>query len=93
MPASSCSQTRTLLAIWESSVSARTLAPSRTPPEAVNWLQRETLKILSTPEMKEKLYKTGFQVRPKGAKDAWARVTKEIEMFKAIIEQASIKKL
>ena len=24
--------------------------------------------------MKEKLYKTGFQVRPKGAKDAWARV-------------------
>jgi hypothetical protein len=43
--------------------------------------------------MKEKLYKTGFQVRPKGAKDAWARVTKEIETFKGIIEQASIKKL
>jgi tripartite-type tricarboxylate transporter receptor subunit TctC len=69
------------------------LAPSQTPPEAVNWLERETLKILSTPDMKEKLYKTGFQVRPKGAKDAWARVTKEIEMFKGIIEQASIKKL
>jgi hypothetical protein len=32
-------------------------------------------------------------VRPKGAKDAWARVTKEIEMFKGIIEQAGIKKL
>ena len=69
------------------------LAPSRTPPEAINWLERETLKILSTPDMKEKLYKTGFQVRPKGAKDAWARVTKEIEMFKGIIEQAGIKKL
>ena len=69
------------------------LAPSQTPPEAVNWLERETLKILSTPDMKEKLYKTGFQVRPKGAKDAWARVTKEIETFKGIIEQASIKKL
>ena len=69
------------------------LAPSQTPPEAVNWLERETLKILSTPDMKEKLYKTGFQVRPKGAKDAWARVTKEIEMFKRIIEQAGIKKL
>ena len=41
----------------------------------------------------KKLYKTGFQVRLKGAKDAWARVTKEIEMFKGIIEQASIKKL
>ena len=69
------------------------LAPSQTPPVAVNWLERETLKILSTPDMKEKLYKTGFQVRPKGAKDAWARVTKEIEMFKGIIEQAGIKKL
>jgi tripartite-type tricarboxylate transporter receptor subunit TctC len=69
------------------------LAPSQTPAEAVNWLERETLTILSTPDMKEKLYKTGFQVRPKGAKDAWARVTEEIEMFKAIIEQASIKKL
>ena len=69
------------------------LAPSQTQPEAVNWLERETLKILSTPDMKEKLYKTGFQVRPKGAKDAWVRVTKEIEMFKGIIEQASIKKL
>ena len=72
---------------------AEVLAPSQTPPEAVNWLERETLKILSTPDMKEKLYKTGFQVRPKGAKDAWARVTKEIEMFKGIIEQAGIKKL
>jgi hypothetical protein len=41
--------------------------------------------------MKEKLYKTGFQVRPKGAKDAWARVTKEIEMFKGIIEQTASK--
>ena len=69
------------------------LAPSRTPPEAINWLESETLKVLSTPDMKEKLYKTGFQVRPKGAKDAWARVTKEIEMFKGIIEQAGIKKL
>src|ERR1700730_6156189 len=69
------------------------LAPSQTPPEAVNWLEGETLKILSTPDMKEKLYKAGFQVRPKGSKDAWTRVTKEIEMFKTIIEQAGIKKL
>ena len=43
--------------------------------------------------MKEKLYKAGFQVRPKGADAAWARVTKEIDLFKAIIEQAGIQKL
>jgi tripartite-type tricarboxylate transporter receptor subunit TctC len=69
------------------------LAPAKTPPEAVKWLETETLKVLGTPAMKEKLYKAGFQVRPKGAKDAWARVTKEIDLFKGIIEQAGIKKL
>ena len=69
------------------------LAPSQTPAEAIDWLERETLKILSTPDMKGKLYSAGFQVRPKGAKDAWARVVKEIDMFKTVIEQAGIKKL
>jgi tripartite-type tricarboxylate transporter receptor subunit TctC len=69
------------------------LAPAKTPPEAVKWLEQETLKILGTQEMKDKLYKSGFQVRPKGADAAWARVTKEIGMFKDIIEQAGIKKL
>jgi tripartite-type tricarboxylate transporter receptor subunit TctC len=59
----------------------------------VAWLEKETLKILGTPDMKEKLYKAGFQVRAKGAKDAWARVTKEIEIFKDVIEKAGIKKL
>jgi tripartite-type tricarboxylate transporter receptor subunit TctC len=69
------------------------LAPAKTPPDIVTWLERETLKVLGTPDMKEKLYQTGFQMRPKGAKDAWARVTKEIDMFKGIIEQAGINKL
>ena len=69
------------------------LAPAKTPPDFVNWIERETLKVLETPEMKERLYKAGFQVRAKGAKDAWARVTKEIGMFKDIIDQAGIKKL
>jgi tripartite-type tricarboxylate transporter receptor subunit TctC len=69
------------------------LAPAKTPPEIVKWVEKETLKVLSTPEMKTKLYKAGFLVRPKGAAAAWARVTKEIGMFKAIIDQAGIKKL
>ena len=69
------------------------LAPSKTPPEHVKWLETETLKVLSTPEMKEKLFKAGFLVRPMGIADAWARVTREIGMFKAIIDQAGIEKL
>jgi tripartite-type tricarboxylate transporter receptor subunit TctC len=69
------------------------LAPSKTPPEAVKWLENETLKVLATEEMKEKLYKSGFQVRAKGADAAWSRVTKEIDLFKSIIDQAGIQKL
>ena len=69
------------------------LAPSKTPPEAVKWLEKETLKVLATEEMKEKLYKSGFQVRAKGADAAWARVTKEIDLFRSIIDQAGIQKL
>src|SRR5215475_8153119 len=69
------------------------LAPAKTPPQVIKWLEAETLKVLATPEMKDKLYAAGFQVRPKGANAAWARVTKEITMFKEIIDQAGIQKL
>jgi tripartite-type tricarboxylate transporter receptor subunit TctC len=69
------------------------LAPAKTPPEAIKWIETETLKVLGTAEMKDKLYQAGFQVRAKGAKDAWARVTKEIDMFRNIIDQAGIAKL
>jgi tripartite-type tricarboxylate transporter receptor subunit TctC len=69
------------------------LAPAKTPPDNVKWLEREALKILATPAMKEKLFKAGFLVRAKGGDAAWARVTKEIDMFKQIIDQAGIQKL
>src|SRR5580658_2531353 len=69
------------------------LAPARTPPAIVTWLETETLEVLATPQMKDKLYKQGFLVRPKGAKDEWARVIKEIDMFKKIIDQAGIERL
>jgi len=69
------------------------LAPAKTPPEVVKWLEAETLKVLSTPEMKDKLLKAGFLVRPKGGEAAWARVTKEIDLYKSVIDQAGIPKL
>src|ERR1700731_4176263 len=69
------------------------LAPAKTHPETVKWLETETLKVLSTPDMKDKMFKAGFLVRPQGAAAAWARVTKEIEVFKQIIDQAGVKKL
>ena len=69
------------------------LAPAKTPPENVKWLEAETLKVLNTPEMKDKMFQAGFLVRAKGGEACWARVTKEMDMFKQIIDQAGIKKL
>ena len=69
------------------------LAPSKTPPDVVKWLEKETLAVLNKPDMKEKLFKAGFLVRPKGATDAMARVAKEVTMFRDVIAQAGIKKL
>ena len=69
------------------------LAPAKTAPDEVKWLEAATLKVLQTPEMKDKLFQAGFLVRPKGADAAWARVTQEITTFKQIIDQAGIAKL
>ncbi|MBV9955939.1 MAG: tripartite tricarboxylate transporter substrate binding protein [Pseudolabrys sp.] len=68
------------------------LAPAKTPPEAVAWLEAETLKVLGTPDMKDKLFKAGFQVRAQGGMAAWARVSKEVAMFRDIIDKAGIPK-
>jgi tripartite-type tricarboxylate transporter receptor subunit TctC len=69
------------------------LAPARTPPENVKWLEVETLKVLAMPNTNEKLVMAGFAVRIKGADAAWARVMKEVEMFKQIIDQAGVPRL
>ena len=74
-------------------VDAVLLAPAKTPPANVKWLETQTLKVLAATEIKDKFFQAGFFVRAKGADAAWARVTKEIGMFKQIIEQAGIKKL
>jgi len=52
-----------------------------------------SLKALNAPGMKEKLYQTGFLAVPKGADACWARVNKEIAMFRDIITTAGIPKI
>ena len=69
------------------------LAPAKTPPETVKWLEAETLKVLVSPDTSSKLVTAGFQVRAKGAAAAWTRVMKEVDMFKQIIDQAGVEKL
>jgi tripartite-type tricarboxylate transporter receptor subunit TctC len=74
-------------------VDAVLMAPANTPPENARWLEAATLKILAAQDTKDKFFQAGFFVRAKGADAAWARVTKEITVFKQVIDNAGIKKL
>ena len=69
------------------------LAPAKTPPDAVKWLEAETLKVLRDKDIQDKLHKAGFLVRAQGADACWKRVNKEIVQFRDIIEKAHIKKM
>jgi tripartite-type tricarboxylate transporter receptor subunit TctC len=69
------------------------LAPSKTPPEIVKWLEAETAKVLTSPDIRDKLFKAGFVARPKGGQTAWARLANEITTFKDIVEKAQIQKM
>jgi tripartite-type tricarboxylate transporter receptor subunit TctC len=69
------------------------LAPAKTPPEAVKWLETETLKVLRSKDIQDNLHKAGFLVRAQGAKACWKRVNHEVALFKDIIEKAHVKKM
>ncbi|MFL6798662.1 MAG: Bug family tripartite tricarboxylate transporter substrate binding protein [Xanthobacteraceae bacterium] len=69
------------------------MAPARTPPEIVARLEAVALDILRRPDMRAKLTEAGFQVTATTGKEHAARITREIPLFRQIIEQAGIKKL
>jgi tripartite-type tricarboxylate transporter receptor subunit TctC len=69
------------------------LAPSATPPDVMAKLETEARAVLARPEMKDRLFKAGFQVRGTDGKTCRARIAKEVTMFSDINTQAGIKKL
>jgi tripartite-type tricarboxylate transporter receptor subunit TctC len=69
------------------------MAPAKVPHEIVAKLEKVCLDILAVPENKEKLVQAGFEVTAKDAKGHEARITKEVPMFKKIIEDAHIARL
>jgi len=68
------------------------MAPVKTPPETVAWLERECLKVLQRPELRGKLVESGFEVQAKDGKTHMARVAKEVPMYAEIIAGAGIAK-
>ncbi len=69
------------------------MAPAKTPPEAVRWVEGETLKVLNTTAIQKQLYTAGFRIRAEDGKAALKRFADNIEVFKSILTQVGIKKI
>jgi tripartite-type tricarboxylate transporter receptor subunit TctC len=68
------------------------MAPAKTPPEAVAWLEGECLKVMQRPELRGKLVEAGFEVQARDGKAHMARVAREVSMYGEIIAGAGIGK-
>ena len=69
------------------------VAPAKTPIEVVRWLETESLRVLAQPQMKDKLFRSGFLIRAKDGKACMERLVKEVAIFSDIITQAGIQKM
>jgi tripartite-type tricarboxylate transporter receptor subunit TctC len=67
------------------------MAPAKTPPEYVAFLEKHALAILAKPDTRKKLTEAGFDVTARTGKGHMTRVTKEVAMFKQIIADAKIR--
>jgi tripartite-type tricarboxylate transporter receptor subunit TctC len=66
------------------------LAPAGTPESIIKRLAEETRLILQKSEVKEKMLKAGFLVRYEGPQDLQARMTREVPMWKEVVERAGL---
>ena len=73
---------------------AMILAPAKTPPGKRQVARdRNAQSPQFSKEMKDRMFQNGFLVRANDGKACWARLTKEMDTFRQIIDQAGIKKL
>jgi tripartite-type tricarboxylate transporter receptor subunit TctC len=75
----------------EVDVSQMLLAPSGTPQAILDRLEKEVLGVLARPEIKERMLKVGFAVRPLGAQELRKRMDAELALWKDLVMKAGIK--
>jgi tripartite-type tricarboxylate transporter receptor subunit TctC len=74
------------MALWQGM-----FVPAGTPPAIVNTLNTTILKILDTPEMKERFIKAGVQIAPMNTQQFTDLYNSDIARWKVVIEKAKIK--
>lgn len=75
----------------EIDVSQIILAPAGTPQNIIDRLEQETLAIMKRPDVKERMLKAGFAVRPMGAKDLGRQMDKELNLWRDLVVRAGLK--
>ena len=74
------------MALWQG-----VFVPAGTPPAIIDTLNSSVLKILDTPEMKERFVKAGVQIAPMNTQQFTDLYTSDIARWKVVIEKAKIK--
>lgn len=74
------------MALWQGM-----FVPAGTPPAIISTLSAAILKILDTPEMKERFVKAGVQIAPINTQQFSDLYNSDIARWKVVIEKAKIK--
>jgi tripartite-type tricarboxylate transporter receptor subunit TctC len=69
------------------------MAPAKTPPDVVAWLEKAALDQLHKPDLRKRLTEAGFEVTAKPGKGHAERLAKEVPMFRDIVTKAGIQRL
>ena len=67
------------------------LAPAGTPQPVIDRLAKEVLAIMRKPEVRGKMLKASFEVKPEGPQALAARIAREVPMWKDIVDKAGLK--
>jgi tripartite-type tricarboxylate transporter receptor subunit TctC len=67
------------------------LVPAGTPGDIITLLNREIVKVITLPDMKERLAALGFEPRAGTSDDSDAQIKTEVAKWATVIRQAGIK--
>jgi tripartite-type tricarboxylate transporter receptor subunit TctC len=67
------------------------LAPAGTPQPVIDRLAKEVLAIMRKGEVRDKMLKASFEVRPEGPEALAARIAREVPMWKDLVDKAGIR--
>jgi tripartite-type tricarboxylate transporter receptor subunit TctC len=75
----------------DSEIIAGVLAPGGTPPEIIDRLHREIVKVVAAPDVRERLATLGFEPIGSTPKEFAERIKQEIAQWAKVIKSAGIK--